>query len=102
VLEGLGGAAARQAADDLEQFARLGGLMLVARDSPWARSPVVSADEARRADEVLDEVRRHALPTAAGMLGRASRETGLPGRGHWRGGPSWPPCGRQLGRPCRC
>jgi very-short-patch-repair endonuclease len=78
VLEGLGGAAARQAADDLEQYARLGGLTLVARDSPWARSPIVSTDEARRADEVLDEVRRHALPVAAAVLGRASRETGLP------------------------
>ena len=78
VLEGLGGAAARQAADELEQYARLGGLTLVARDSPWARSPVVSAEGARQADEILDEVRRHALQSAAGMLGRASRETGLP------------------------
>jgi very-short-patch-repair endonuclease len=78
VLEGLGGAAARQAADDLEQYARLGGLTLVARDSPWARSPIVSAEEARQADQVLDEVRRHTLPAAVAMLGRASRETGLP------------------------
>jgi hypothetical protein len=78
VLEGLGGAAARQAADDLEQYARLGGMTLVARDSPWARSPIVSAEEARQADQVLDDVRRHTLPAAAAMLGRASYETGLP------------------------
>ena len=46
--------------------------------SPWARSPIVSAEEARRADEVLDEVRRHALPGTLAMLDRASSETGLP------------------------
>ena len=77
-LDGLGGAAARQAAEDLAQYARLGGLTLVSRGSPWARSPIVSAEEARRADEVLDEVRRHALPGTLAMLGRAGSETGLP------------------------
>jgi very-short-patch-repair endonuclease len=78
-LEGLGGAAARQAAEDLAQYARLGGLTLVSRGSPWAGSPIVSAEEVRRADEVLDEVRRHALPGTLAVLGRASSETGLPG-----------------------
>jgi hypothetical protein len=77
-LEGLGGAAARQAAEDLAQYARLGGLTLVSRGSPWAQSPIISAEEARRADEVLDEVRRHALPGTLALLGRASSETGLP------------------------
>jgi len=77
-LQGLGGAAARQAAEDLAQYARLGGLTLVSRGSPWAESPIISAEEARRADEVLDEVRRHALPATLVMLGRASSETGLP------------------------
>jgi very-short-patch-repair endonuclease len=78
-LAGLDGAAARQAAEDLAQYARLGGLTLVSRGSPWAASPIVSAEEVRRADEVLDEVRRHALPGTLAMLGRASTETGLPG-----------------------
>ena len=77
-LQGLGGAAARQAAEDLAQYARLGGLTLVSRGSPWAQSPIISAEEARQADEVLDEVRRHALPGTLVMLGRASSETGLP------------------------
>ena len=77
-LESLGGAAARQAAEDLAQYARLGGLTLVSRGSPWAQSPIISAEEARQADEVLDEVRRHALPGTLAMLGRASSETGLP------------------------
>jgi hypothetical protein len=77
-LEGLGGVAARQAAEDLAQYARLGGLILVSRNSPWARSPIVSAEEARRADEVLDEVRRHTLPGTLAMLSRAGSETSLP------------------------
>ena len=77
-LEGLGGAAARQAAEDLAQYARLGGMTLVSRGSPWAQSPIISAEEARQADEVLDEIRRHALPGTLALLGRASSETGLP------------------------
>ena len=78
VLKSLDGLAARQAAEDLEQYARLGGLTMVSRDSPWARSPIVSTEEVRRADEVLNEVRGHALPTAAAVLGHASSETSLP------------------------
>jgi very-short-patch-repair endonuclease len=76
-IEALGGAAARQAAEDLTQYARLGGLTLLSRGSPWARSPIVSAEEVRRADEALDEVRRHALPGTRALLERASAETGL-------------------------
>jgi len=77
-LQGLEGAAARQAAEDLAQYARLGGLTLASRGSPWAQSPIISAEEAQQADEVLDEVRRHALPGTLALLGRASTETGLP------------------------
>jgi hypothetical protein len=77
-IQALRGAAARQAAEDLAQYARLGGLTLLARGSPWARSPVVSAEEVRRADEAVDEVRRHALPGTRALLERASGETGLP------------------------
>jgi very-short-patch-repair endonuclease len=78
VIEGLGEATARQAVDDLADYARLGGLTLAASGSPWARSPIVSADEVRQADMVLDEVRRHTLPRTRALLERASGETGLP------------------------
>ena len=77
-IEALGQAAARQAAEDLADYARLGGLTLQASGSPWASSPIVSAEEVRQADQALDEVRRHALPAARALLGRASSDTGLP------------------------
>jgi Protein of unknown function (DUF4011)/AAA domain len=77
-IEALGQAAARQAAEDLASYARLGGLTLQASGSPWAGSPIVSAEEVRQADQALDEVRRHALPAARGLLERASSDTGLP------------------------
>ena len=77
-IEALGQAAARQAAEDLADYARLGGLTLQASGSPWASSPIISAGEVRQADQVLDEVRRHALPTARALLDRASSDTGLP------------------------
>jgi hypothetical protein len=77
-IEALGQAAARQAAEDLAYYARLGGLTMQASGSPWASSPIVSAEEVRQADQALDEVRRQALPAARGLLERASRDTGLP------------------------
>jgi very-short-patch-repair endonuclease len=77
-IEALGQEAARQAAEDLAHYARLGGLTLQASGSPWASSPIVSADEVRQADQVLDEVRRHALSAARALLDRASSDTGLP------------------------
>jgi very-short-patch-repair endonuclease len=77
-IEALGQGAARQAAEDLADYARLGGLTLAASGSPWTRSPIVSAEEVRRADQALDEVRRHALPAARTLLERASKDTGLP------------------------
>jgi very-short-patch-repair endonuclease len=77
-IETLGQATARQAAEDLADYARLGGLTLQASGSPWASSPIVSAEETRQADQVLDEVRRHALPAARALLERASIDTGLP------------------------
>ena len=70
-------AAARQAADDLADYARLGGLTLITA-SPWAASPIVSAEEVRQADTALDEVRRHTLPRTRALLERAAQETGLP------------------------
>ena len=42
MLEAFGQAAARQAAEDLAGYARLGGLMLQASGSSWARSPIVT------------------------------------------------------------
>jgi very-short-patch-repair endonuclease len=77
-IEALGGAAVRQAAEDLAQYSRLGGLTLLSRGSPWASSPIVSAEEVQQAAQAVDEVRRHALPQTRALLDRASRETGLP------------------------
>lgn len=76
-IEALTEAIARQAAEDLAEYARLGGLTLIASGSAWASSPIVSAEQARQADETLDEVRRHALPSTLALLERAGRETGL-------------------------
>ena len=78
VIESLSGAAARQAEEDLAGYAQLGGLMLAASGSPWAESPIVSADEVRKADDCVDEVRRHALPVTWALLERAGEETSLP------------------------
>ena len=77
-IEAINQAIARQAAEDLADFARLGGLTLTASGGPWATSPIVSSEEVRQADEALDEVRRHALPTTRALLERASRDTTLP------------------------
>jgi very-short-patch-repair endonuclease len=76
-IAALGQAAAEQAADDVADYARLGGLTLLTA-SPWASSPIVSADEGRQAYEVLSEVRRHTLPVTQALLERAAAETGLP------------------------
>jgi very-short-patch-repair endonuclease len=78
-IEALGAAAARQAAEDLSDYADLGGLTLSASGSPWVNSPIVSADEVRQADDALDELRRHALPRTHAMLERAGADTRLPG-----------------------
>ncbi len=77
-IEALSLPAARQAVEDLAGYARLGGLTLQASGSPWVSSPIVSAEQARQADQVLDEVRRHALPMLDALLKRASQETGMP------------------------
>ena len=77
VIEALSAATARQAAEDLTEYARLGGLTLSASGTPWASSPIVSAEEVLRADDLLDEVRRYALPRTRGLLERASRDTSL-------------------------
>ncbi|WP_187366492.1 AAA domain-containing protein [Trebonia kvetii] len=76
-IAALSQAVARQAADDVADYARLGGLTLVTA-SPWAASPIVSAEEVRQADTVLDEVRRHTLPKTCALLESAASETGLP------------------------
>jgi very-short-patch-repair endonuclease len=77
-VEGLGAEAARQAVEDLAEYARLGGLTIAASGSPWANSPVVSTEEVQQADGAVDELRRHVLPTTRNLLARASAETGLP------------------------
>jgi very-short-patch-repair endonuclease len=80
-IETLTGTVAHQAEQDLAEYSRLGGLTLAASGSPWATSPIVSTDEARCADETLDEIRRQALPNTHALLLRATQETGLPSPG---------------------
>jgi len=80
-IEKLTSAVVRQAEDDLAEYSRLGGLILATSGSPWASSPIVSAEEAQRAYEALDEIRRHTLPNTLALLRRVGQETGLPGPG---------------------
>ncbi len=80
-IEKLTGAVARQAEEDLARYSRLGGLSLTSSGNPWAESPIVSAEEVRRADEAVDQIRRHVLPGTGALLMRASQETCLPGPG---------------------
>ena len=81
VIEKLTGAVARQAEEDLAEFSRLGGLTLAASGSLWRSSRIVSADEAQRAAEMVEEIRRHALANTYALFTRASQETGLPSSG---------------------
>jgi hypothetical protein len=76
-ISSFGQAAAGQAVDDLTDYARLGGLTR-ATASPWGASPIVSAEQARQAATLLDEVRRHTLPRTRALLERAATETALP------------------------
>lgn len=77
-LERLDRTVIRQAEEDLAEYGRLGGLTLAAAGSPWARSPVASTDEVRRAADCLDNVLRYALPNAVSLLTRAAAQTGVP------------------------
>jgi hypothetical protein len=77
-IEKLSAEKARQAQEDLADYARLGGMTLAATGSPWTSSPVISAEEVQQAHAALDELRRHVLPTAQALLARACGETGLP------------------------
>jgi very-short-patch-repair endonuclease/DNA polymerase III delta prime subunit len=70
--------AADQAGRDLARYADLGGLTLAAGDSPWGRSPIVSDDEVRQADNTLNEVLRHALPGTWRQMERACRAVCVP------------------------
>lgn len=76
-IEVLSEAVARQAADGVADYARLGGLTLITA-SPWAASPIVSIEEVQQANTVLGEVRHHTLPRARALLESAAGETGLP------------------------
>jgi DNA polymerase III delta prime subunit len=77
-IQALGSEAARQAQEDLAEYARRGGLTLAASGSPWAESRIASAEEVQQAHTALDELRRHTFPTTRKLLERASADTGLP------------------------
>jgi very-short-patch-repair endonuclease/DNA polymerase III delta prime subunit len=77
-IEELSGAEADRVEEELAEYAQLGGFGLSTSASPWAKSPIVSIDEVQQAHEVLDEVRREALPNALSLLEQASTESRLP------------------------
>lgn len=79
VLDRIGVNLESQLEEDLAEFARLGGMTLALSGSPWANSPIFSADEVQRAHAAIDELRRHTFPTTLAALGSASDKTGLPG-----------------------
>ena len=64
--------------EELAEFARLGGLSLPTSDSPWRDADIQSTDEVQGAWELLEQVRRHALPSAVSALRSAAGETGFP------------------------
>lgn len=74
----LGANVKSQLEEDLAELARLGGMTLALSGSPWANSPIVSAEEVQRAHAAIDELRRHTLPTTLASLRAASDKTGLP------------------------
>jgi len=63
--------------EDLSQYARLGGFTLPSSSRAWANANVVSAEEAQRANALVEELRRHRLAQAVDALERASEATGL-------------------------
>jgi very-short-patch-repair endonuclease/DNA polymerase III delta prime subunit len=77
-IDTLGAEEARKVEEDLAEYARLGGLTLATSGSPWAKSPVVSAEEVQQAHASLDELRRHTFPKVESALERSSDETALP------------------------
>jgi very-short-patch-repair endonuclease len=75
-IERLDGATADLAAHDLAHYVDLGGLSTAESNSPWANSPIVSTEEVREADEILNDVRHRVLSATWELLGRACRTTG--------------------------
>ena len=76
-IEMLGESEAHALQEQLADYARLGGLALASRGSPWAKSPIGSAEEVQIAWGLLDEVRRRLLPTAVRLLDKGSADTAL-------------------------
>lgn len=70
-LDGIGGVAVQTFQDEAAEFASLGGFTMVADELPWSGSPIISAEEARQAYELVGDLRRHGLPTVLALLTRA-------------------------------
>jgi very-short-patch-repair endonuclease len=68
----------RGACEKLAEYARLAGFTLAAGGSAWADAQIVSQDQVAAALELVDQLRRHSLPTALQLFERAADETGLP------------------------
>lgn len=80
-IKRLDGPAADLAARELARYVDLGGLSMAESTSPWAHSPIVSADEVQAADETLNEARHTLLPATRNLVQQAcqSTSTRLPG-----------------------
>lgn len=77
-LQWLDGAAVQQVAEELSEFARLGGLTLAASDSPWRKSEIVSGAEVQSAFTLAEQMHRHTVPAGLAVLSTSSEQVQLP------------------------
>jgi very-short-patch-repair endonuclease len=87
-LERLDAQAKAQVEEELSEYAGLGGFTSGARTSRWLKSKIISNEEVQRAYALVEEGRRHTLPTTLATLRRAADATGLsaaPSVGEWEG-----------------
>jgi very-short-patch-repair endonuclease len=76
-LAALDGDTARRVAEQLREFAELGGLTLTPDESPWAGATVTSAEQAQVALEAADRLAQQTLPSVSTLLERLLVQTGL-------------------------
>jgi very-short-patch-repair endonuclease len=75
-LDKLGGETIAQATDDLDAYVGLGGLSLSRSQSPWAKTQVVSSEEAQALQRKVESVRAQ-LDELLARLRRAAEETAV-------------------------
>lgn len=77
VLAGLDAATMRRVAQELYEFASLGGLTLTRTDSLWVDARVVSAEQAEAALEAATRLEAHTAPDTRRVLDEVIAQTGL-------------------------